>query len=550
MPSKKKEANKLHAIRAHEKQFNGGVQGVTSYFTPSLVEICAKVVAASFPDQPRIESVLRSRVPENDGYAGGGTSPDDKPGEPQQRAGEGLQSSGEQLLQLVTLQLSTDLPLDVCVRRVSSEEYWKARCEARWPPQSGQLPAFTKYRRNKPGAAGSPSDTTGSSTRKPEVDWKRTYLERHLEEFAMALADGEPGNELADVGQSHLEELVELSKLTPDSLRGMHPTEIFENLCKLAADKVLELDLDRQRAHLDWSAVFSLLPKLEKFRVTFGVLDVGMNFRMKMVGIRKSDIVGFDHDRDQPPRGLVSVLRDPTFNVRHLSLPENQIDDERLRGLLLGLIQNNTVETLNLSHNKISDDGAKAIATLLMKKSSDGRAGLKVQHLDLGDNLLGVGAGRALGKALTVNTALRWLSLKLNSMTDEGGCPVILGIRQNASLTHLDLSNNELSLKCSEALAEVLPSNATLTELLLTGNTIGEEGGARLVDATRLNSSLTLLDVRAAGVSRDAAAAIGALLKERVDQQKSVDAVEREKVLRDDVSAAANDWRDRFYLGE
>ena len=177
MPSRRKETgNKLHAIRSHEKQFSEGVSGVTSYFTPSLVEICAKVVADTFPDQPRIEATLRTRhssLAKDELQGGAGSDISD-----------GLRS-GEQLLQLVTYQLSTDLPLDVCVRRVTAEEYWKARCEARWSPQSGQLPAFIKYKNDQ-----MPDDFPAAQhVSKPEPDWKRTYLERHLEEFMMTLSD-------------------------------------------------------------------------------------------------------------------------------------------------------------------------------------------------------------------------------------------------------------------------------------------------------------------------------------------------------------------------
>ena len=129
--------------------------------------------------------------------------------------------------------------------------------------------------------------------------------------------------------------------------------DIFESLCKLAPEKILELNLDRQRAHLDWVQVFSWLPNLWNFRVTFAVLNAGMNFRLSMFGIRKADIVGPDNDKDIPPRGLVKVLRDPKCYLQRLSLPENQIDDEKTKGLLLGLIKNETVEVLDLSHNKV-----------------------------------------------------------------------------------------------------------------------------------------------------------------------------------------------------
>eukprot|EP01060_Flectonema_neradi_P011335 TRINITY_DN18425_c0_g1_i1.p1 TRINITY_DN18425_c0_g1~~TRINITY_DN18425_c0_g1_i1.p1 ORF type:complete len:276 (+),score=70.57 TRINITY_DN18425_c0_g1_i1:296-1123(+) len=275
-----------------------------------------------------------------------------------------------------------------------------------------------------------------------------------------------------------------------------------------------------------------------------------MNFRLSMFGIRKADIVGPDHDKDIPPRGLVKVLRDPKCYLQTLSLPENQIDDEKTKGLLLGLIKNETVEVLDLSHNKISDEGAKALATLLIKQSREQGEGRRILELNLTDNLVGVGGGKALGRALMLNNTLENLSLRLNRLTDEGGAPIIAGLKNNSSLKKLNLSNNELGCESTEALSDTLKANGTLEELHLTGNLIGEEGGKVLLDAARGNQSLTLLDVRAGGVTQQDIDEINSILKQRVDLKKRALEAEKEKILREETGYAVKDWRDRFYLGE
>eukprot|EP01064_Diplonema_japonicum_P003972 TRINITY_DN12635_c0_g1_i1.p1 TRINITY_DN12635_c0_g1~~TRINITY_DN12635_c0_g1_i1.p1 ORF type:complete len:528 (+),score=129.30 TRINITY_DN12635_c0_g1_i1:38-1585(+) len=515
MPSKRKEtANKLHTIRAHEKQYNEGVKGVTSYFTPSLVEICAKVVADTFPDQPRVEMVLRGKKG------------------PEQTNDKAYTVSGEQLLQLVTYQLSTDLPLDVCVRRVTAEAYWKARCEARWAPSSGQLPACMKYKENYSG--------------KKEPDWKRTYLERHIEEFMMSMEDdtGEP------LSKEKQDDCIELSKLAPEKVTGMRPLDILEMLCKLAPEKIQILNLDRQRAHLDWVAIVRLLPKLTDLRITFSVLDIGMNFRLDMFGVRKDDIVGHHHDKDLPPEGLVKVLRDPAVNLTRLALPENQIDDEKVKGLLLGLIRNETIDVLDLSHNKISDDGARALSTLLMKPNKEGKPGQYIRHLDLSDNLIGSSGGKALGRALTVNAILERFSLKLNKLSDEGGVPIITGLASNTTLKELNLSSNSLGPLCSETLSDTLKRNDTLVNLYFTGNQIGEDGAKALISAARQNNSLTTFDLRATGASEDQIYDVTTILKQRTDAQKRTHEAEKEREMQETTEGAVKDWKERFYLGE
>ena len=193
---------------------------------------------------------------------------------------------------------------------------------------------------------------------------------------------------------------------------------------------------------------------------------------------------------------------------------------------------------------QISCEGAKAIATLLMK------VGNKIRDLNLADNAIGVGGGKALGKALQLNTTLETLSLRLNRLLDDGASPVVLGLKANTSLKTLNLSNNELGSNASEALAEALRVNTTLESLYVTGNMLAEEGGRTLLEAAKANASLTTIDARSSGVSAEDVNEINRILKQRVDMQKRAAEAEKEKLLREQIDSATNAWRSRFYVGE
>eukprot|EP01065_Artemidia_motanka_P026944 TRINITY_DN32182_c0_g1_i1.p1 TRINITY_DN32182_c0_g1~~TRINITY_DN32182_c0_g1_i1.p1 ORF type:complete len:608 (+),score=281.40 TRINITY_DN32182_c0_g1_i1:62-1825(+) len=568
--------NELRRIRLREKAYNDGEEK-TSYFTPSLVEICAKAVADSFPEQTQTERLVRTGCP--DGRDGDG---------------EGLKDSSD-LLKLVTFQLCCDLPLDVAVKRVRDEQYWKARCEAHWPPMEGQLAAFIKYKeeparkgddRAASAAPGSVDSLELPEDRpKPVPDWKRTFLERHLEEFIMRLDDADVYNEQAEVfidsvsmyvngpdscrndpatvdrQWQRLNMLHDWSKLDKALVADCTPWKVVQKLCELNPDKILSLNLDRLRAHVDWIAtddgsgqhrmgLFDWLKSLRDLRVTYGVLDAQMNFRFSMFGIRKEDIVGRSHERGSADeRGLVRVLRDNNVNITRLALPENQITDDMTKGLLLGLVRNRTVEILDLSHNKIECDGARALATLLMKQGKEGQTGNKLTELDLTDNLIRVAGGRALGKALMLNSALRKLSVRLNRLTDDGGKAVVDGLKENRSLVRLNLSNNELGAESAQSFSDALKVNSTIRELLLTGNNFSEDAGKLLLDAVRCshNTSLTVMDCRASGVAQEEIEAINDLLKARVDKQKKLMEQVREKQLREHVEREVKDWKQRFY---
>eukprot|EP01062_Namystynia_karyoxenos_P065878 TRINITY_DN59928_c0_g1_i1.p1 TRINITY_DN59928_c0_g1~~TRINITY_DN59928_c0_g1_i1.p1 ORF type:complete len:620 (+),score=235.37 TRINITY_DN59928_c0_g1_i1:88-1860(+) len=576
----KEQTNQLREIRNREKKYNDGDESVkTSYFTPSLVEICAKAVADTFPEQIYVEELLRAREPAGDSE------------------GEGLKDNSD-LLKLVTYQLSTDLPLDVCVDRVSDESYWKARCEARWPPVEGQLAAFIKYKEDfadtlrqsgdsGPAPAGATPDAIvlPEDRPKPKPDWRRTYLERHLEEFIMRLDDSDLYDEAAeayitsvdmyvngteaayhDAAQAErqaerLEMLYNWSKLDPKLVAGQTPWQVLQKLCELAPDRILALNLDRLRAHIDWvggddgrggvrQGICSWLTHLRDLRVTYGVLDAQMNFRFSMFGIRKEDLVGRNHERGSPDeKGLVRVLRDNILNITRLALPENRITDDMTKGLLLGLVRNKTVETLDLSHNKIECDGARALATLLMKQGKEGQQGNKITDLDLSDNLIRVPGGRALGKALMLNGCLRKLSLRLNRLTDDGGKAVVDGLKENGSVRVLNLTNNELGAESAQSVSDALKCNTTVRELHLTGNNFSEDAGKLLLDAVRAmhNTSLVVMDCRASGVAVQDIEAINEILKARVDKQKKLVEQVRDNHLREHVEREVKDWKQRFY---
>jgi len=50
----------------------------------------------------------------------------------------------------------------------------------------------------------------------------------------------------------------------------------------------------------------------------------------------------------------------------YLSLPGNLIDDDLIGILIKGLVLNKTISQLDLSHNKISNGGARKIAKFLL----------------------------------------------------------------------------------------------------------------------------------------------------------------------------------------
>jgi Ran GTPase-activating protein (RanGAP) involved in mRNA processing and transport len=426
---------------------------IPAYFVPSLKEICAKTIAETFETQDKVDALKD----DPDTY---------------------------ELYRLVVDQLSTDLKLEEAVRRVNEQDYWRARCEARW--SIGALVEFTRGKRGDQLPGG----------------WKQVYLQRHLEEYLMSLPPNPPASSSADEG-----------KEDPHSDNVSHQ---IVHLCTVCGNWIRSLHLTHQGYHFNVELLISKLPGLEELSLTYGVSNIAIGFKMEMLKMRPQDAVW-----------IQSALRSST-SLTSLTLAGNGIDNELLRAIVAGLVSNTKLTYLDVSSNRIDDDGAVALGTLLMKK------GYQLETLLVNDNLIREMGGKALGRALTVNTRLKTLNLKLNRLGDVGGQYLIDGVKSNQSLTSLNLGSNELAAESARALGEALRGNRTLVEVDVAGNMLEEDGGRIIVNSVEstaaTSAALVRLDVRYSGVDPRDEELIAKALQRRIAQQQSqkLEAIEQE----------------------
>eukprot|EP01062_Namystynia_karyoxenos_P066497 TRINITY_DN60423_c0_g1_i1.p1 TRINITY_DN60423_c0_g1~~TRINITY_DN60423_c0_g1_i1.p1 ORF type:complete len:547 (+),score=179.64 TRINITY_DN60423_c0_g1_i1:91-1641(+) len=124
----------------------------------------------------------------------------------------------------------------------------------------------------------------------------------------------------------------------------------------------------------------------------------------------------------------------------------------------------NCHDSLQLWHNDIGKDGAKALAELL-------RANECITDANLSWNSLGSDGGEKIGNLLVGPTVLRTLNLSHNIIGRTGGVSLAQIIdRSLPSLTMLNLSHNELEVEASNALAKALTTNTTLKKLDISYN--------------------------------------------------------------------------------
>ena len=95
------------------------------------------------------------------------------------------------------------------------------------------------------------------------------------------------------------------------------------------------------------------------------------------------------------------------------------------------------VIVLGLNHCELREGGAQAIAAALRENTT-------LTKLNLGSNKLGEGGGQAIAAAVRLNTTLTNLCLWRNKLREGGGQAIAAVLRENTTLTKLNLGSNKL----------------------------------------------------------------------------------------------------------
>lgn len=87
------------------------------------------------------------------------------------------------------------------------------------------------------------------------------------------------------------------------------------------------------------------------------------------------------------------------------------------------------------------------------------------------------------------------LNLRKNNISDSGVGVIFFSVMINKTLKKLDLSENNLTYRCSESLKNCLQSNISLYELYLSWNNFNYEAGVAIFCGLSDNYSLKVLDL-------------------------------------------------------
>ena len=150
-------------------------------------------------------------------------------------------------------------------------------------------------------------------------------------------------------------------------------------------------------------------------------------------------------------------------NLLTLSINHNIINDETVNELATILYHNTSLKSLYFSYNDLSSSNTIKIFQGMKDIS-------KLQTIDISHNMITDEAAEAIATVLSHNNKLKSLDLSYNYFGCEGFAKVFGYSKNIKHLTRLSISNNIITIKAAESIATFMYQNSKLEELDLSNN--------------------------------------------------------------------------------
>ena len=180
---------------------------------------------------------------------------------------------------------------------------------------------------------------------------------------------------------------------------------------------------------------------------------------------------------------------DMEYSFIHDSLTELRFFPSIKSSLILhhciqAILQIDTLKKLNISGNKVSDDGAKCFGECLKTKGT-------LLELCMSGNDISCKGANAIAEAMCVNTTIQKLDISKNIISDDGAIAFSKCLKTNTTLIDLNVSNNSISCKGVNAIAEAIKINSAALQKFDISNWIaGDDGAIAFSKCLRTNKKL------------------------------------------------------------
>ncbi|XP_011064074.1 PREDICTED: T-complex-associated testis-expressed protein 1 [Acromyrmex echinatior] len=241
--------------------------------------------------------------------------------------------------------------------------------------------------------------------------------------------------------------------------------------------------------HIPMAVILPQFPNLTEIYLNFGMIYMNDGFEWRDFKFSLEDCLSLGEGIKASPK------------LKKFSLTRSNLDQPRVAAILQGMISNDNIEELDLSHCKLMDNGAYAVGEFLSSHQK-----LKILHLannNIGPN--GV-AGIVYGLIKASSTALKHLDFRLNPLQIEGTHHICALLIRNKTLETLNISGCELGPEEGIALADVLSSGCVELETLsldVSNNNFGFTAGESFEAAVGSNPYIIYLNGRMCNFSKE-----------------------------------------------
>ena len=250
-----------------------------------------------------------------------------------------------------------------------------------------------------------------------------------------------------------------------------------------------------------WNSLCSKNNQLA-FKTTFELLDVQQKLQS-------------DYDNIKEELWYVDEITDPKYvrkflqcslDMQHVNVTGAVTTDDQMLIFCDCLMNNSTLTELNLSSNKITDEGVRRLVKVIQVNTT-------LRSLDISHNTTSDDGMSSISDCLKINATLSKLNLSNNKITDEVVKMFSEAIQINTTLQDINMSSNNITDEGAKRLAEAIKVNTTLKELNISKNWISKEGVMRIVEACTINRTLHKLVCTHNNLSKSGLAAINEYIR-------------------------------------
>ena len=221
--------------------------------------------------------------------------------------------------------------------------------------------------------------------------------------------------------------------------------------------------------------------------------------KVAVLNLSKNSLFGNDDGTNAAKLLTKALKKHPELSYVNLTTTGLGQNNSALKMLIEG---SKDINSVIIDDNAVDADGLGIITNTLQKKNAVTE--FSMEGLGIGDGESAVAKAKLLKQCLEKNTTLEQLCLGSNNLGTGGRVlsTIMSGMKINASLTHVDLSDNDIRrVPSMKLIAKYLSSNPSLIELNLSNNGVPSKPASLLIESLKKNTTLQHLSLRRNSIS-------------------------------------------------